>query len=80
MRLIERLVFLSGEPAESGGASRVRGGRLGGAGGFYGIYELDCRVVNVRTGGLPIGVCMQGVHLGLVVAARPVSQAPGNPG
>ncbi|CDO80192.1 hypothetical protein PSE305_10660 [Pseudomonas aeruginosa] len=23
---------------------------------------------------------MQGVHLGLVVAARPVSQAPGNPG
>lgn len=58
----------------------MRGGWRGAEEGFYGIYELDCRVVNVRTGGLPIGVCMQGVHLGLVVAARPVSQAPGNPG
>ncbi|EFQ37472.1 hypothetical protein CSC43_2187 [Pseudomonas aeruginosa] len=37
-------------------------------------------MVNVRTGGLPIGGYMQGVHLGLVVAARPVSQAPDNPG
>ncbi|SST09927.1 Uncharacterised protein [Acinetobacter baumannii] len=58
----------------------MRGGWRGAEEGFYGIYELDCRVVNVRTGGLPIGGYMQGVHLGLVVAARPVSQAPDNPG